>query len=258
MGSVLDKILTTKKEEVAVLKRDRSRLRSAYPTVTRRDFCAALFEDASLAIIAEVKKASPSKGIIRHDFDPVRIAESYRNAGANAVSVLTDEKYFMGSTEFLVSIRAVIDLPVLRKDFIIDMVQVEQTAAIGADAMLLVVAALDDIQMRDLFQASRGLGIEPLIEVHNGRELDRAMRLEPILLGINNRDLSTFVTNINVTIDLMAHIPDSVVTVSESGIENREQALAIKSAGVKALLVGESLMRQDDPATLLQELKART
>jgi indole-3-glycerol phosphate synthase len=256
--SVLDTIVARKKEEVAVLQRDRSMFRDTGTVPKRRDFLSALSAGATLAIIAEVKKASPSKGIIRHDFDPVKIAHAYRQAGANAVSVITDETFFMGSTAFLTAIREAITLPVLRKDFIIDMVQIEQTVALGADAMLLIVAALDSLQLRDFYQASRELGIEPLVEVHSGQELDRAMRLEPSLIGINNRNLSTFTTDINVTLDLMPHIPATVVVVSESGIENREQALALKKSGVKALLVGELLMRQDDPTELLHALKAET
>lgn len=256
MASVLSTIIEQKRVEIAALKRDRGRLRT-FQVPPRRDFLTALTGCPPLAIIAEVKKGSPSKGVIRHDFDPVVIAKKYHAAGAQAVSVLTDEKFFFGSEAYLPAVREAMPLPVLRKDFIIDPLQVEQTAAMGADAMLLIAAALDDVQMKDLYQMTRELGIVPLIEIHNSEELDRAMRIEPPLIGINNRNLSTFVTDIAVTIDLIKHIPQTVTVVSESGIECREQAQRLSTAGVTALLVGESLMRCDDPAILLRDLKAQ-
>ncbi len=257
MPTFLETILLQKREEVARLKRDRSalRLREAHQAPPRREFSRSFGSGPQLGIIAEVKKASPSKGVIRPDFDPVAIAASYERAGVNAVSVLTDERFFQGSPGYLIAIREAIALPVLRKDFIIDIVQVEQTAAIGADAMLLIAAALDDVQLRDLYEASCGCGIEPLVEVHNVRELDRVMKVGPHLIGINNRDLSTFVVDSNVTIELMRRVPKEVIVVSESGIDSGEQAKRLRSAGVRALLVGESLMRMEDPAPLVRELR---
>jgi len=253
--SVLDTILDEKKREAAELKRNRS-LFSDMPTPPpRRDFAKAIAGTDKLSIIAEVKKASPSKGIIRSDFNAVTIAQNYFRAGADAVSVLTDVKYFMGAPQYLVEVRNAISLPVLRKDFIIDTIQVEQTAALGADAMLLIVAALDDHQLYDLQQAASALAIATLIEVHNHAELDRALKIAPQSIGINNRNLSTFVTDLQVTIDLMRYIPGTTVAVSESGISKREHAEMVKSAGVRALLVGESLMREDDPSVLLNDLK---
>lgn len=255
MPTFLDTILLRKKEEVALLRRDRGAFAGYGPVPPHRPFVKSLDAGATLAIIAEVKKASPSKGIIRPDFDPLAIARSYEKGGANACSVLTDERFFMGAPGYVPAIRVAVALPVLRKDFIIDPVQVEQTAALGADAMLLIAAALDDSPMRDLYETASGLGIEPLIEIHNHRELDRVMKIAPPVIGINNRDLATFVTDINLTVELLRHIPREIMVVSESGIERGEQARLLRSAGVKALLVGESLMRKEDPAPLMAELR---
>jgi len=255
MNSILERILEDKNVEVAQLRRDRSQFADVPAPPPRRNFVKALASEGLLSVIAEVKKASPSKGVIRPDFDPVAIAEHYRDAGADAVSVLTDVKYFMGDPGYLMTVRAAIPLPVLRKDFIIDTIQVEQTAALGADAMLLIVAALDDHRLADLQAAADELGVATLIEIHDRRELDRAMRVGPRCIGINNRNLSTFVTDIAVTVDIMPYLPGEVVAVSESGIARREDALRVRDAGVKAILVGESLMREDDPSTLLRELK---
>ena len=255
MSTFLATILEEKKKEVFRSKNEGG-VSSVFGEVPqRRDFLKALDCGDTLGIIAEVKKASPSKGVIRPDFDPVAIARSYERSGVQAISVLTDEKFFQGSISYLLQVREAAGLPVLRKDFIIDPLQVEQTAAMGADAMLLIAAALDDVLLRDLYQMASELAVQPLIEIHNGHELDRVMRLEPRLIGINNRNLSTFVTDINVTLELVRHIPREVLVVSESGISTAEQARTLRSAGVRALLVGESLMRQDDPAELVAELR---
>jgi indole-3-glycerol phosphate synthase len=169
--------------------------------------------------------------------------------------VLTDEHFFQGSIDYLKSVRNTVSLPVLRKDFIIDLLQVQQTAQIGADAMLLIAAALDNSQMHDLYQAAIELHLDPLIEIHSAEELENVMKLDPPLIGINNRNLSTFVTDINLTVNLIRLIPSSVTVVSESGIESGDQARMLKTAGVKALLVGESLMKLDNPQTLIRELR---
>jgi indole-3-glycerol phosphate synthase len=253
MKSFLDKIIERKKLEISDLKKDSNKMISKGGP--HRPFIGALKNASSLGIIAEVKKASPSKGVICQNFDPVKIARSYETGGAHAISVLTDKQFFQGSIDYLQSVRETVSLPVLRKDFIIHLLQVEQTAQIGADAMLLIAAALDDSQMRDLYQAALELNIDPLIEVHSADELDRAMKLDPPLIGINNRNLSTFITNINLTADLIRHIPSSVTVVSESGIESGDQARMLKAAGVKALLVGESLMKLNNPETLIRELR---
>ncbi len=255
MSTFLETILARKKDEVALLRKRRRAVGEFGPVPQRRDFCDAICAGQGLGIIAEVKKSSPSRGIIRGDFDPVAVATAYDKAGANAVSVLTDEHFFGGSTADLVAVRNAIGRPVLRKDFIIDTAQVEETAAIGADAVLLIAAALDDYRLRDLYQASCESGIQPLMEVHDGGELDRVMALDPPLVGINNRNLSTFVTDISVTLELVSLVPREVKIVSESGIERAEQAKTLRNAGVGALLVGESLMRLGDPADLIKELR---
>lgn len=253
MQTILDKIIERKKQEVILLKKNKfSKVNNSSP---KRQFIKALKKAPSLAIISEIKKASPSKGVISLNFDPVKTAKSYVKGGAHAISVLTDVDFFQGSIDYLQSVRETVILPVLRKDFIIDIVQVEETAQIGADAMLLIAAALDNSQLTDLFQAALDLTIDPLIEIHSTEELDRVMKLEPPLIGINNRNLNTFVTDINLSVNLMKYIPSSVTVVSESGIENGKQAEFLKSAGVKALLVGEALMKNDNPESLIEELR---
>ncbi len=253
MKTILDIIIERKKQEVILLKKNKfSKVNNSSP---KRQFINTLKKAPSLAIISEIKKASPSKGIISLNFDPIKIAESYVRGGAHAISVLTDVDFFQGSIDYLQSVRETVTLPVLRKDFIIDIVQVEETAKIGADAMLLIAAALDDSQLTDLYQAALDLSIDPLIEIHSTEELERVMKLEPPLIGINNRNLNTFITDINLTTNLMKHIPSSVTVVSESGIENGKQAELLKSAGVKALLVGEALIKNGAPESLIEELR---
>lgn len=255
MHSVLTKIVEQKKIEIDDLrKRGFPRNESLSG---KRDFLKALDKLPQLAIIAEVKKASPSKGLIRENFNPVEIAAQYESGGASAISVLTDEKFFQGHYSYLQDVRAKTTLPVLRKDFIIDAIQVEQTAAMQADAMLLIAAILDDSQLRDLYEMASGYSIQPLVEIHTPQELDRVMKLEPALIGINNRNLDTFVTSIDTTFEIIRHIPREVTVVSESGIENGEQACRLRDAGVRALLVGESLMRRDTPQELISELRCR-
>lgn len=250
--TILDTILEEKRSEVRRLQRNHPRWSGRTQPV--RPFAAALNRLPQIAIIAEVKKASPSKGIICPDFDPVKIGTSYESGGAAAISVLTDEKFFQGASEYLVKVREQVGIPVLRKDFIIDPLQVEETAHLNADAMLLIVAALSDSQLSELYAAAREFRIEPLIEIHSGKELDRAMKVDPDLIGINNRDLKSFVVDIGVTLDLVRSIPRHVTVISESGIENGEQTETLKSAGVKAVLVGESLVKLDDPSSLIKEL----
>lgn len=250
--AILQKIIERKKLEVKELRQ--RKLSASFPEFTPRNFARVLSEAPSMGIVAEVKKASPSKGIIRPDFDPLIIAERYFKGGAHAVSVLTDEQFFQGSIEYLSIVRDAVPIPVLRKDFLIDIVQIEQTARTGADALLLIAAALDDFQLKDLYQAALSFRIDPLIEVHSSVELERVLRLDPIMIGINNRDLNTFQTDLSTTLSLIKQIPPSTLVVSESGIENGTQARMMRDAGVKALLVGESLMRKDDPSGLIKEL----
>lgn len=251
MPTFLEKIITQKKAEVAGLRGKRFNRRVS----PRRPFCDTLDKRPQLAIIAEIKKASPSKGLIRRDFDPVAIAETYEKGGASAISVLTDERFFQGHAEYLVAAREKVGLPVLRKDFIIDPLQVEETAHLGADAMLLIAEALEPGQIEDLYQTAQELDIEVLIELHGLKELDKVMRLDPLLVGINNRDLSTFVTDLRTTVELIDHIPRGVRVVSESGIRDEADARLLREAGVSALLVGESLMRASDVEGLIRELR---
>ncbi|MFP4417704.1 MAG: indole-3-glycerol phosphate synthase TrpC [Chitinivibrionales bacterium] len=253
MSSILDTIIEHKKTEIHALRSHRSTFTGR--TDQKRPFLEKLNIKPRLAVIAEVKKASPSKGLIRADFDPVAIAQEYQKAEASAVSVLTDERFFQGHENYLTAVRQSIDLPVLRKDFIIDPLQVEHTASLNADAMLLIAAALSDGQMQELFAAALEMDLMPLVEIHSGHELDRVMRLEPQLIGINNRNLRTFETNIETTLELLPAIPPGVTVVSESGIFSSNDTGPLIEAGASAVLVGESLMRADDVSGLIKELR---
>jgi indole-3-glycerol phosphate synthase len=253
MQSFLEKILYQKKHEVSKLsERAGSFQKRSSP---KRPFIKSLDKRPHLAVIAEIKKASPSKGIIRPDFDPAAIAEQYEKGGASAISVLTDGKYFQGHNEHLMAVREKVALPVLRKDFIIDILQVEETAHIGADAMLLIAEALDASQLADLYQASLELDIDPLIELHSLGQLDKIMKLEPEAIGINNRDLFTFKVDLDTTLELVKQIPKEVAIVAESGIRGASDAKMLRDAGVRALLVGESLMLAQDVAGLINKLR---
>jgi indole-3-glycerol phosphate synthase len=253
MATTLEKILEQKRREISVLKSRKSEF-PGKRSAPRRPFRESLKRPPGLAIVAEVKKASPSKGVIRPDFDPVKIARRYEQAHVQAVSVLTDELFFQGSIGFLTAVRASISLPVLRKDFIIDELQVRQTAQIGADGVLLIAAILDDRTLADFYHLAIDLDIDPLVEVHTRKELDRVLKLKPALIGINNRYLSDFTTDIQTSIDLCKLIPSSTTIVAESGITDGQQARMLRDAGVNAVLVGESLMRLDDPSGLIREL----
>lgn len=266
MSDILEKILAVKREEIAKAKASRS-LQALRDQVendaglrqNRRDFEKALREKiaaGSAAVIAEVKKASPSKGIIRERFYPAEIARSYEKHGAACLSVLTDREFFKGDPAYLVQARAACSLPVLRKDFIIDPYQVYEAAAWGADCILLIVAALEDSRMAELEACASGLGLDVLIEVHNAAELDRALSLETPLLGINNRDLKTFRTSIDNTIRLLPGLPQGKLVVTESGILGRDDVLKMRAAGVNAFLVGEAFMRAEEPGEELAKLFA--
>lgn len=206
------------------------------------------------AVIAEIKKASPSRGVIREDYDPGVIAASYARGGAACLSVLTDEQFFQGADEHLVTARESCELPVLRKDFIIDPYQVWESRAIGADCILLIVAALGDAQLVDLSGLALDLGMDVLVEVHDPQELERALALRIPLIGINNRDLRTFETTLDTTLDLLPGIPEGHVVVTESGIHRREDVLHMQQHGVYGYLVGEAFMRAEDPGAALAEL----
>jgi indole-3-glycerol phosphate synthase len=249
MPNILDKIVATKRTEIAAARSAtpeaelRSALRDA-PAV--RDFFAPLAAAGSVSLIAEVKKASPSAGVIREDFDPVAIARIYAEHGASCLSVLTDEPYFQGHLSYLSQVRAAVDLPLLRKDFVLDTYQLLEARAAGADAVLLIAECLDDCNLRKLFKETIELGMTPLVELYELENLPRVLSAGATLVGINNRDLRSFETDLQHTIRLRAQIPDNCVVVGESGIRSYDDVQRLEAAGVDAVLVGESLMRQPD------------
>ncbi|HYF76028.1 MAG TPA: indole-3-glycerol phosphate synthase TrpC [Symbiobacteriaceae bacterium] len=258
---ILDRILATKRQEVAAAYAARPLAEvkaAAAEAPAPRGLRRALAQPAGIQVIAEVKKASPSKGVIRADFDPVAIAQAYESAGAACLSVLTDEQYFQGSLGYLTAIRQAVGLPLLRKDFIIDPYQVYEARAAGADAILLIVAAFpeDPQPMFDLAALAADLGMDVLTEVHTGDELTIALTSPSAnLIGINNRDLKSFHTSLDVTFGLVPRVPADRLLVSESGITGHDDLVRLEAAGAKAVLVGESLMRQSDVAAALRALR---
>jgi indole-3-glycerol phosphate synthase len=253
-NNILDKIVATKREEVAgLLPRLGGIRQAAAARKDYRDFAGALRREDGVALIAEVKKASPSAGIIAPNFDAIRIARDYEAAGASALSVLTDETYFQGRIEYLQLIRDAVRLPILRKDFIIDELQVYESAGRGADAILLIVAILDDAQLRDYRGLAEHLRMAALVEVHDVRELERALNTGAGIIGINNRDLKTFSVDLKTTERLAGMCGDRIV-VAESGIHERADVERVAAAGADAILVGESLMRSGDVAGKVKEL----
>lgn len=257
MSDVLSEICQTKRTEIAAAKSRvsetelKARLAEVDPP---RDFLAALKSATGVGLIAEVKKASPSAGLIREDFDPVEIARTYESAGAACISCLTDESYFKGKLEYLTAIRNAVEIPVMRKDFILDRYQVTEARAAGADCILLIAECLDDCTMRDLYFYASELGMECLVEIYDPENLDRVLKLEAPLIGINNRNLRTFVTDLKHSTDLAARVPDSVYLVSESGIRERSDVEHLLQFGVRGILVGETLMRQENIAEKVREL----
>lgn len=262
MSDVLRRILDTKRSELAAARLARSAgevERLARAAAPARDFVGALrarLAAGQTAVIAEIKRASPSKGLLRADFDPPSIARSYTAGGAACLSVLTDREYFQGAPEFLVAARDACALPVLRKDFVIDSYQVLESRAMGADCILLIAAALERSAMRELESLALELGMAVLVEVHDAAELDAALALETPLIGVNNRDLRSFVTRLETTLDLLPRIPSGRVVVTESGILSRQDVQKMRAAGVGAFLVGEAFMRAADPGQALKELFA--
>jgi indole-3-glycerol phosphate synthase len=263
MSDILDRIVAVKREEVAAGRARRSLASwraEAESAEARRDvrgFTAALrrkIAAGEAAVIAEVKKASPSKGVLREHFVPAEIAASYSQHGAAALSVLTDERFFQGSAAYLQQARAACTLPVLRKDFMIDEHQVVEARALGADCVLLIAACLADAQMADLEACALALGMDVLVEVHDGAELDRALRLKTPLLGINNRNLKTFEVTLDTTIGLLPQVPADRLLVTESGILARADVERMRAAGVHGFLVGEAFMRAADPGAALAAL----
>lgn len=260
MSDILQRILATKAEEVAAA-RARTPLSALLQQAAARDkprgFAAALQARAAAggpAVIAEVKKASPSRGILRADFAPPAIARSYDAGGATCLSVLTDAQYFQGAVADLQQARAACALPVLRKDFIVDPYQIVETAAMQADCILLIAAAMPMQQMIDLEAQAQDLGLDVLVEVHNAQELESALELRTPLLGVNNRDLRTFETRLDTTIDLLPRIPADRLVVTESGILTPDDVQRMRGAGVQTFLVGEAFMRAPDPGEALRAL----
>lgn len=264
MSDILNKILTVKADEVAAAKKHRalSSLRrdvedDKEARAALRDFEASLrgkTQNGQAAVIAEVKKASPSKGVLRADFRPAEIAASYAQHGAACLSVLTDLQFFQGTPEYLKQARAACQIPVLRKDFIIDPYQIYEARSWGADCVLLIVSALDHGLMAELEACAHELGLGVLVEVHDGVELDIALRLKTKMVGINNRNLRTFETSLDTTLDLLSRIPPEKLVITESGILQPDDVKRMRDANVNAFLVGEAFMRAPDPGVELQRL----
>lgn len=260
MSDILNRIIEVKVNEVAAAKKRRSLASQREEAESRLDvrgFEAALRAKIAAghsAVIAEIKKASPSKGVIRADFRPAEIAASYAQHGAASLSVLTDEQFFQGATAYLQEARAACALPVLRKDFMIDEYQVFEARAMGADCILLIAACLDDAQMADLEAVAQHLKMDVLVEVHDGAELDRALKLKTPLLGINNRNLRSFEVTLDTSLGLLPRVPADRLLVTESGILARPDVTKMRAANVNAFLVGEAFMRAPDPGVALAEL----
>ena len=259
-ADILKKILARKREEIAERSASvsidalKEQIETASPV---RDFAAAMrakLDAGQSAVIAEIKKASPSKGVLREDFRPAEIAVSYEKGGAACLSVLTDRDFFQGSEAYLQQARNACNLPVIRKDFIIDEYQVYEARAIGADCILLIVAALDDAQLVALANLAEQLGMAVLVEVHDAEELERAKALKTPLFGVNNRNLKTFEVSLQNTIDLLAAMPDGCIVITESGIHAREDVMLMRSKRVNSFLVGEAFMRCEEPGGRLAEL----
>ena len=261
MATILDTIMARKAEEVAARQAQVSiaALEEKAAVQKTRGFEAALqakVRGGQSAVIAEIKRASPSKGIIREDFQPALHAKQYQTGGAACLSVLTDVDYFQGADDYLIAARNACDLPVLRKDFVYDPYQVVEAAALGADCVLLIMAVLSDEQARELQSVATALGMDSLVEVHDGQELDRALALPSGILGINNRNLHTFETSLQTTIGLLDRVPAGRMLVTESGILNAEDVKLMRDHNIHGFLVGEAFMRQADPGQAMASLFA--
>ena len=253
---ILDTIVARKKQEIAQLKAH-GVTSPDQPVEPPRGFMQALTQSPEIAVIAEVKKASPSKGVICPDFDPQIIAASYEEGGAEAVSVLTDERFFQGSLNYIPLVRQTVKLPVIRKDFIIHELQIEEASNYGADAILLIAAILAQEQITDYLQMSRELHMDVLVEVHDEKEVEKSLAAGSEMIGINNRDLRDFTVDLNTTIRLRAEIPAAIPVVSESGIKDHEDMKRLQDHGITAALIGETLMRSGDRAAALKRLRGR-
>ncbi|MEX0822439.1 MAG: indole-3-glycerol phosphate synthase TrpC [Rhodothermales bacterium] len=255
--TILDRIVQDTKELVAERKNVRSISHlETLPLFDRVPLpLEAVLRGEQLAVISEIKKASPSKGVIRHEFHPVEIARQYVRGGAAAISVLTEPDYFQGSIETLAAVREQVSIPLLRKDFIVDPYQLVEARAYGADAVLLIAAVLDRGRLADLLQAAGSLGLSALVEVYDLQELDRIDFDDVSILGVNNRDLRTFEVDINHSLTVFAHVPESILRVSESGLRSARQLRHLHDHGVDAVLIGETFMREDDPGQALASLR---
>jgi indole-3-glycerol phosphate synthase len=262
MSDILDKIVAVKREEVAAALKQKSLAvvrADAESRVLTRDFEGAMrakIAAGQAAVIAEIKKASPSKGVLRAEFIPADIAQSYAEFGAACLSVLTDKQFFQGSVDYLKQARASCDLPVLRKDFMIDVYQVYEARAMGADAILLIAACLEDAQMAEMEAVARSLDMAVLVEVHDRAELERALKLKTRLVGINNRNLKTFEVSLQTTLDMLSDVPEDRLLVTESGIQTAADVQRMREAHVHAFLVGEAFMRANEPGEALAKLFA--
>ena len=256
---ILDDIIEKRKlqleKEMSKVPFEKMKKKALNTDFLTKDFKSAINGD-SLSIICEVKKASPSKGLIRPDFHPVEIAKEYESAGANAISCLTEEYYFQGSADFLKSIADCVNIPILRKDFIIDEYQIYEAKAIGASAILLIAAVLDEKTLSRFYKLAASLSLDSLVEVHNESELEKALSVNAEIIGINNRNLKTFEWDLNTTGKLAHHIPKDKIIVSESGIKNNKDMKAVHKLGASAVLIGETLMRSNNIASTLKELRA--
>ena len=262
MSDILEKIIAVKREEIAASLQLRPLAAVRFDAESRvltRDFVGAMRKKIAAgqpAVIAEIKKASPSKGVLRADFIPADIAQSYAESGAACLSVLTDTQFFQGSADYLKQARASCALPVLRKDFMVDAYQVYESRVMGADCILLIAACLDDAQMKDMEVLAMSLDMAVLVEVHDAVELERALKLKTPLIGINNRNLKTFEVTLDTTLSLMGQVPEGRMLVTESGIATAADVQRMRQAGIKAFLVGEAFMRADDPGMALGTLFA--
>jgi indole-3-glycerol phosphate synthase len=263
MADILEKIVAVKREEIAAAQKKipfQTMRADAESRVLTRDFEGAVrskIAAGDAAVIAEIKKASPSKGVLRADFIPADIAQSYAEAGAACLSVLTDRQFFQGQPDYLKQARASCELPVLRKDFMVDPYQIYESRAMGADCVLLIAACLDDVRMQELEAAARSLDMAVLVEVHDRAELDRALKLKTPLVGINNRNLRSFEVSLGTTLEMLPEVPGDRIVVTESGIATKADVKTMRAAGVHAFLVGEAFMRAEEPGEALATLFGR-